>query len=84
MHVQKDYVYLRAKTVWSIRWFLNDLPHELNEKEEGRIKNAYNRAVEVLRVNPKLVIIDEVDDMLHDSKILETMRDIHDESGNSF
>lgn len=84
MHVQKDYVYLRAKAAWSIRWFLNDLLHELNEKEEGRTKNAYNRLIEVLRIDPRLVIIDEVDHMLHNSKIIETMRDIHDESGNCF
>lgn len=84
MQVQKDYIYLRAKTAWSIRWFLNDLLHELNEKEEAYTKNAYTRLVEVLSIQPKLVIIDEVDHMLHDSKIIETMRDVHDESGNCF
>ena len=84
MHIQKNYVYLRAKAAWSIRWFLNDLLHELNEKEEGRTKNAYNRLIEILRIDPRLVIIDEVDHMLHNSKIIESMRDIHDESGNCF
>lgn len=84
MHVQKNYVYLRAKTPWTVKWFLNDLLHELNEKEMGRTKDAYNRLVEVLSREPRLIIIDEVDHMLHDSKIIETMRDIHDESGNCF
>lgn len=84
MHVQRNYIYLRSKTAWTIRWFLNDLLHELNEKEESRTKRAYDRLVEVLTIEPKLVIIDEVDHMLHDSKVIETMRDLHDETGNCF
>lgn len=84
LHVQKDCVYLRAKTAWTVRWFLNDLLHELNEKEHGITKNAYDRLVEVLLTDPKLIIIDEVDHMLHDGKVIETMRDIHDETGNCF
>jgi len=84
MHVQKDYVYLRAKAAWTIRWFLNELLHELNEKKEWRTESAYTRLVEVLTIEPRLVIIDEVDHMLHNSKIIETMRDVHDESGNCF
>lgn len=84
MHVQRDYIYLRSKTAWTIRWFLNDLLRELDEKEEGLIKRAYGRLVEVLTIDPKLVIIDEVDHMLHDSKVIETMRDLHDDTGNCF
>ena len=84
LYLQKDLIYLRAKTAWRIRWFLNDLLHELNEKEQGRTKNAYNKLVEVLSIDPTLIIIDEVDHMLRNRDIIETLRDIHDESGNCF
>jgi len=84
MYSHKDYIYLRAKTAWTVRWFLNDLLHELGEQEHGRTKNAYDRLLEVLTRDPQLVLIDEVDHMLHDSKVIETMRDLHDQTGNCF
>src|SRR5699024_9003611 len=43
-----------------------------------------NRLIEVLSADPILVIIDEVDHMLHNWKNIETLRDVHDESGSCF
>jgi DNA transposition AAA+ family ATPase len=79
-----DYVYIRAKTAWTIRWMLNDLLNEVNEQGSGRTELAYERIVKVLREQPRLIVIDEVDHMMHDSKVIETLRDIYDESGNPF
>jgi len=81
---RSEYVYIRAKTAWTIKWMLNDLLNEVNEQGSGRTQLAYERIVKILKEQPRLIIIDEVDHMLHDSKVIETLRDIYDESGNPF
>ena len=79
-----NYVYIRAKTAWTIRWMLNDLLGELNEQPAGRTEAAYERLRDTLLKDRRPIVIDEVDHMLHDSKVIETMRDIYDETGNPF
>ncbi len=78
------YIYIRAKTAWTIRWMLNDLLLELNEQAAGRTERAYERLRDTLLKDRRPIVIDEVDHMLHDSKVIETMRDIYDETGNPF
>lgn len=82
--VTRDYIYMRAKTAWTVLWFLQDLLRELEEQEIGVTKKAYDRVKEVLLKRPRLILIDEVDHMLHDGRVIETCRDLHDETGNPF
>lgn len=82
--MKHEYVYIRAKTAWTIRWMLNDILAELNEQASGRTERAYERLRDSLLKHRRPIVIDEVDHMLHDGKVIETMRDIYDETGNPF
>jgi DNA transposition AAA+ family ATPase len=47
-----------------------------------RFSSLFNQAVELLLLNNAMLIVDEVDFCCHDSKVLESLRDLHDECGN--
>ncbi len=71
-------VYIRAKALISPRWFLEDLVKELGEQPLYRASALFGQAKEQLEKNPRLVIVDEADYLLHDPRAMETLRDLHD------
>jgi chromosomal replication initiation ATPase DnaA len=71
-------IYLRAKALISPRWFLEDLVKELGEQPLYRASALFGQAKEQLDKNPRLVIVDEADYLLHDPRAMETLRDLHD------
>lgn len=74
----KDVVMLRVKALVSPRWLLTDLVTELGEQPLYRTAALFNQAREQLTQHPRLVIVDEADYLLRDSRCIETLRDLHD------
>ena len=79
---QNNGIYIRAKKEWSANWMLEELAIELGLVPRSRKKDLFEDVVSALLENPRLVIIDEVN--LPVPAILETLRDIHDITGNPF
>ncbi len=71
-------IYLRAKALTSPRWFLEDLVKELGEQPLYRSSALFTQAKEQLERYPRIVIVDEADYLLHDTRAMETLRDLHD------
>jgi DNA transposition AAA+ family ATPase len=77
-------VYIRAKALISPRWMLEDLVRELGEQPMYRASALFGQAKEQLDKNPRLIIIDEADYLLHDPRAMETLRDLHDTTAAAF
>ena len=63
------------------KWFLEELAKELDEIPRFFTADIFRQCVNVLKNKPKMIIVDEVDYLLSDFKTIETLRDLHDETG---
>jgi DNA transposition AAA+ family ATPase len=79
---QNNGIYIRAKKEWSANWMLEELAIELGLVPRRRKKDLFEDVITALLDHTRLVIIDEVN--LPIPAILETIRDIHDITGNPF
>jgi len=72
----------RAGQTWTKSSFLGDLCDTLGLDRQGTSSTLYARAMNDLRGNPRLIIIDEIDTLLRSTRyeVLETVRDLHDEA----
>jgi hypothetical protein len=71
--------YLRAKTNWRPNWMLAELAGELTGTQTpGGTRALYELVVRELMRQGRPIIIDEAWNMLHDARLLETLRDISD------
>lgn len=77
-------VYIRAKAAMTVRWLLQEIVEGLDEAPYYRTSNLYAQARDRLSEHPRLVIIDEVDHLASDRRVIETVRDLHDESKSGF
>ncbi|MDR0408674.1 MAG: AAA family ATPase [Campylobacteraceae bacterium] len=75
-------VILRAVQTWSKKSFLEKLCLELSLDVSGGASRMYERVVDELLQNRRILIIDEIDALLRSQKfeVLELLRDIHDET----
>jgi DNA transposition AAA+ family ATPase len=75
-------VLLRAVQTWSKKSFLEKLCLELGVDVSGGSARMYERVIDELVQNPRVLIIDEIDALLRSQKfeVLELLRDIHDEA----
>lgn len=80
-------VFLRAKAEWTPAWFLRELLFELRVTPEHSFERMYKQAVNALGNRtaaaerdqaPFAVLIDEVDHISRNSRLLETVRDLSD------
>jgi DNA transposition AAA+ family ATPase len=76
-----DVVVIRAKAVMSARWLLEELVSELGEAPMRRVIDLYRQAVDRLLEDRRMVMVDEVDHLTHDGRVIETLRDLHDITG---
>jgi DNA transposition AAA+ family ATPase len=85
--VQNSAVFLRAKAKWTPTWFLRELLTSLRKTPEHSFERMYRQALQALTDRataaerdgqPFAVVIDEVDHISRDSKLLETIRDLSD------
>jgi DNA transposition AAA+ family ATPase len=79
---KKNALLLRAVQTWSKKALLEKMCFELGLSSEGGSSRMYERVVEDLRREARILIIDEVDALLRSEKyqVLELLRDIHDET----
>ena len=78
-----DGVYLRASNLMTGRWFLEEMVKELDEIPRFLTSDNFNIVVKKLKKNPQIIFIDEIDYLMNNYKTIETLRDIHDETGCS-
>ena len=74
-------VYVRARAAISHRWFFEMIVNALGAEPYYRFSNLFGQAVELLTGSNVMLIIDEADFCCHDSRVLESLRDLHDECG---
>ena len=76
-----DAIYLRATNLMTGRWLLEELVKELDEIPRYLASDNFNLVVKKLKKEPKIIFIDEIDYLMNNYKTIETLRDIHDETG---
>ena len=76
-----DGIYLRASNLMTGRWLLDELVKELDEIPRFLTSDNFNIVVKKLKQNPQVIFIDEIDYLMNNYKSIETLRDIHDETG---
>ena len=78
-----DGIYLRASNLMTGRWLLEEMVKELDEIPRFLTSDNFNLVVKKLKQNPRVIFIDEIDYLINNYKSIETLRDIHDETGCS-
>ena len=76
-----DGIYLRASNLMTGRWLLEELVKELDEIPRFLTSDNFNIVVKKLKQNPQVSFMDEIDYLMNNYKTIETLRDIHDETG---
>ena len=76
-----DGIYLRASNLMTGRWLLEEIIKELDEIPRFLTSDNFNIVVKKLKQNPQVIFIDEIDYLMNNYKTIETLRDIHDETG---
>ena len=76
-----DGIYLRASNLMTGRWLLEEMVKELDEIPRFLSSDNLNLVVKKLKQNPQIIFIDEIDYLMNNYKSIETLRDIHDETG---
>jgi len=75
-----DGIYVRCTNLMTGRWLLEELVKELEEIPRYLTSDNFNLCVQKLSKNPQVIIIDEIDYLMNDTKTIETLRDIHDKA----
>ena len=66
---------------YNYKCFLEELAKELDEIPRFFTADIFRQCVNVLKNKSQMIIVDEVDYLLSDFKTIETLRDLHDETG---
>lgn len=77
---KNDAVYIRANQGMSSRWLLSEIAEELGESPFWHTQETFSLIENNLKQNPKIIIVDEVDYLIEKNTI-ETLRDLHDNTG---
>jgi len=78
--LKNDAILVRCTQLMSARWLLSEILDEMGEISSSRISDCFNLIIKNLITNPQILIIDEIDYLTIDTKIVETLRDIHDKT----
>ena len=76
-----DGIYLRASNLMTGRWLLEEMVKELDEIPKFLTSDNFNIVIKKLKQNQQVIFIDEIDYLMNNYKSIETLRDIHDETG---
>jgi len=76
--------FLRVKKLMSGAWMLSELVVELGEAPMRRVADLYRQARDLLLAQQPVVFVDEVDYLCHDARVIETLRDLYDDTGVPF
>lgn len=75
-----DAIYLRATNLMTGRWLLEEIVKEMDEIPRYLTSDNFNLITQKLKRKPQLLIVDEIDYLMNNLKIIEILRDIHDET----
>ena len=78
---QDSVLYVRMKKLMNARWFLIQLLKDLRAPVRWRTMDLFDEAVKSLSERGCTLILDEVDYFSSDSKVTESLRDLHDFTG---
>ena len=76
-----DGIYLRVSNLMTGRWLLEEMVKELDEIPRFLTSDNFNIVVKKLKQKSQIIFIDEIDYLMNNYKTVETLRDIHDETG---
>lgn len=75
-------IYLRAEACWTAAVMLERILFEAKIKTDGRRSADWVRAIyQYMEASQRPLFLDEADYLLPDTRMIETLRDIHDMSG---
>jgi DNA transposition AAA+ family ATPase len=77
---QSNAIFVRTKKLMTGRWLLEEIAAELGEAPKNKVSELYRQVRDRLIDNPRTVIVDEVDYLAYDARVIETLRDIHDDT----
>ncbi len=73
--------YIRAKANISARWLMELIVAELGEEPKYNYAKLFEQAKEKLMKQETMLLVDEIDFCCRDTRVLESLRDLHDECG---
>lgn len=79
---QMDGIYLRANAGWTVTSMLQELVHELGGVTAGRRAPMMRQCFKALRDGSRPLFVDESDYLFRQTEMLDTLRDIYDETGS--
>ena len=77
---QTNSIYLRAKATWSTGWMLEAIGKELSILSLPTIKDKFQDLQNSISQIKCTIFVDEADYLVRDRKLLDTLRDLHDET----
>lgn len=76
--MQNNAIFIRCTNLMSARLLLEEIVEELGEIPYNRFPDLFNQVLAQLIREPRVIIVDEIDCLAVDTKAIETLRDIHD------
>lgn len=76
--IQKDCVHIRAKAAWTVNWLLRDIMGQIGERPKRRSEGMFQQALMHFAMTRQTLVVDEIENAMHDTKVLETLRDLSD------
>ena len=77
---KNDAILVRCTQLMTAKWLLNEILDYMTEIKPYYTSDCFNAVVRNLILNPKVLIVDEIDYLTIDSNAIETLRDIHDKT----
>lgn len=71
-------VYVRAQNKMTSKWLLEKIISELGEIPKRKMSDMFEQCINHLRLNPHIIVVDEIDYLVNSNRAIETLRDIHD------
>lgn len=81
LSIKFDTIYIRATNKMTTKWLLEEIAKKLDEIPRFYTADIFRQCVNALKTNPQMIIVDEIDYLLADFRTIETLRDLHDETG---
>src|SRR5574344_1213858 len=81
LSIKFDAIYIRATNSMTPKWLLEEIAKELDEIPRFYTADIFRQCVNALKSKPQMIFVDEVDYLLADFRTIETLRDLHDETG---
>jgi DNA transposition AAA+ family ATPase len=76
--IQRQAVFLRAKSEWTAHWVLMELAQGLGLSADGTKRQLFARVLQAVGETGKPIVLDEAEKTRHNPRLIETIRDISD------